>query len=616
MNTKLILEKQKPPAFIIFFLCIIILVSSVIIANLFQKDFGRISVTNITFKNYNGLTIRAKLLKPADISDGQKLPGIVYVHGYQSCRETSDPYCIELARRGFVVVNIDAIGRGNSDVALNSEDPDFDTSYGTKSSFEYLKNLPYVDKSRVGLMGHSLGAEMVYEIALDDPSVQALVITGFGYKVDPRGSYSNPKNMLMIFGKWDDFRTRMTETKSFDNEWMSSEQTKTYFPVLNPQFETTYGNFADGTARKVTVPDAVHIMESHSEKGIAEAVEWMRQALNPDSKYRIEPHNQVWEVKEWGSLIAMLACFASLIPLSLILLRTPLFKSIRTNVSGNYNYTCSGKPYLKGGIINTLLMWLYAPAILIIFAIHIYIIQIDKVFPLMLVNGVAAWILLSNIIGFIIFKKWFRKQSSENGLTLYEIGISYSENKFLLDKKKVLKTLFLAGILFCFAYFAQYTLEAFFGIDFRFVYSFANDLTPLRVLLFLEYSVILFTGFLFNSFFLHGQMRRPKKETYLKTFFSSAFFNLLIMLIPVIIMIMLQYIPLIAADTVLIEGPKGALVIFFINLFHILGVLFIIIPLSTWFHQLTGKVYLSVLLNTFIVAWMFTSTQVIAPVPI
>ena len=48
-------------------------------------------------------------------------------------------------------------------------------------------------------MGHSLGAEMAYAVALEDPTVQALVISGFAYRED--ASAGNPKNMLMMIGK-------------------------------------------------------------------------------------------------------------------------------------------------------------------------------------------------------------------------------------------------------------------------------------------------------------------------------------------------------------------------------------------------------------------------------
>ena len=77
-----------------------------------------------------------------------------------------------MARRGFVMLCIDAIGRGNSGIPNDLDDPDFDETYGGRTSFEYLKALPYVDAERVGMMGHSLGAEMAYAVALEDPTVQ------------------------------------------------------------------------------------------------------------------------------------------------------------------------------------------------------------------------------------------------------------------------------------------------------------------------------------------------------------------------------------------------------------------------------------------------------------
>ena len=51
---------------------------------------------------------------PAVFRTASPAPGVVYIHGYQNNRETSDAYCIEMARRGFVVLEIDALGRGNS----------------------------------------------------------------------------------------------------------------------------------------------------------------------------------------------------------------------------------------------------------------------------------------------------------------------------------------------------------------------------------------------------------------------------------------------------------------------------------------------------------------------
>ncbi|MBW2009604.1 MAG: acetylxylan esterase [Deltaproteobacteria bacterium] len=127
-----------------FFLCLAVLLGAEITASLVQRDFGRVDVENVRYPNFNGITIRAKLLKPSGASPLSPLPGAVYIHGYQNNRETGDAYCLELARRGFVVLNIDAIGRGNSGIPNDPKAPDFDPTYGGRTSLEYLRSLPFV----------------------------------------------------------------------------------------------------------------------------------------------------------------------------------------------------------------------------------------------------------------------------------------------------------------------------------------------------------------------------------------------------------------------------------------------------------------------------------------
>jgi cephalosporin-C deacetylase-like acetyl esterase len=157
------------------------MVGAVVVAWLVQRDFGRVEVGNVTYENYNGIPVRAKLLRPVDASRENRMPGAVYIHGYQNNRETGDAYCIEMAKRGLVVLNIDAIGRGNSRIPNAPDSPDFDKTYGGRTSLEYLKSLPFVDANSLGMRGHSPDAEMAYMVAVKDPSVRALVITGFVY---------------------------------------------------------------------------------------------------------------------------------------------------------------------------------------------------------------------------------------------------------------------------------------------------------------------------------------------------------------------------------------------------------------------------------------------------
>jgi len=607
-------RERRSKAVFVLIAILAILVGAVVVAWLVQRDFGRVEVTNLRYENFNGIPIRAKLLRPVEATAGNPLPGAVYIHGYQNNRETSDAYCIEMARRGFVMLCIDAIGRGNSGIPNDVDDPDFDETYGGRTSFEILKALPYVDAERVGMMGHSLGAEMAYAVALEDPTVKALVISGFAYRED--ASPANPQNMLMIIGKYDEYRKRMTGVDDIEEDWMSSPQTQAAFPVPNPQLGTTYGDFAEGTARRVFVPNLIHIQESHSQAPIAEALEWMRQALNPPEELWIDANSQIWQFKEWATLVAMVAGFWLVLPLGLMLLRASFFRTLQTPAGGPPTYVCTGKACLKLAVINGLLMWLYLPLILVIFGFHVYVLPIDGLFPMMMVNGTVFWFVIANLIGFFLFRRWYKKQARESGLTLADLGISYRSDRFALDWGQIGKTALLAAILVAVAYLVEHLLEAVFIVDYRFIFPFASDLTPYRALMFLLYFPFLLLGFLFLSLFLHGQFRRPRKDTWLKTFLSWSASNVLVMIVPLILFLMVQYVPLLTAGIVPFVGPGGSLASFTMNLFHIIGVLILVVPISTWFFQLTGKIYLGALVNAALVAWMFTSSQVIAAIPV
>ena len=135
--------ERRSKAVIVLVISLAVLIGAVVVAWLVQRDFGRVEVANVKYENFNGIPIRAKLLRPVEATAETPLPGAVYIHGYQNNRETSDAYCMEMARRGFVMLCIDAIGRGNSGIPNDLEDPDFDETYGGQTSFEYLVDVTF-----------------------------------------------------------------------------------------------------------------------------------------------------------------------------------------------------------------------------------------------------------------------------------------------------------------------------------------------------------------------------------------------------------------------------------------------------------------------------------------
>jgi len=609
---QLVEQKQKAGAFVVLAICILLSAASIITASLAQRDFGRVEVSDVYFKNVNGITVRAKLFVPDGATRDNPMPGMVYIHGYQNNRETGDAYAIETARRGIVVLNIDAIGRGHSGLPGEPSDPGFDPTYGGKSAVAFLKALAYVRPDAVGIMGHSLGAEMAYRVALADPTLRALVIAGYAYTAE--ATPAMPRNMLMIMGKYDEFRGRMTGTRDIEKEWMSTERTTKAFGFTNPKLSTTYGDFTRGTARRVSVPRITHVQESHNAQAIAETVEWLKSALNPPQSKWMDARAQIWQVKEWATLVAMLAGFASLFPLALILIRLDFFAAIRR--SRRDRYECTLRDYTLHASVNGIIMWLYLPLILVLFAIHKYVAPIHHAFPMMMVNAVVWWLIWVNVIGLVLFRRWYKRRAQMQGVVLSDLGVSFSDAGFQLDRRALVKAFLLSALLFCFMYAVELAAEKAFLVNYRFVYPFMNDLTLYRAGMMLLYWPFVLFCFLVTGAFLHGQIRRPADNGWLATFAARSGYASLALCLPLILFLAVQYVPLFTTGFIPMVGPNGLFVAFVINLFPVVVLFAITAVLSTWLHQLTGTIYAGAILNSLIITWVFASSQVIAPIPV
>jgi dienelactone hydrolase len=572
-----------------------------------------ISVSNIWIKNKNGLMVRGKLYRPENATTKSPAPGIVYLHGYQNNRETSDPYGIELSRRGFVVILLDTLGRGNSDNQFSEEEPGFDPTYGGESAFAALQNLPYVDPERCGLAGHSLGGEMIYAAALTNPAVQAIVFSGFAYT--ETATPDTPKNMLMIFGKYDEYRDRMTGTRDFEVEWMSSPQTRAAIAASNPQFDTTYGSFSEGTARRVHMTPTTHVSESFNVGAIAEAIHWFQQALKPGQTLTIPASRQIWRVKEIASLIAMLSGIFSTIPAGILLLGIrPFSELVREPCS---DYSCNKQTFWKAFWINGGLILSYLGLVMVIFGLHVYVVPIDGVFPMMMVNGVVFWFLITNVIGFFILRRWVRKTQPENpSVNFMALGVSEEKDRIRISWSRLWRALLLALILFAFVYLLEAGLEALFLMDFRYKFPYASDLTPFRGLMMLLYFPLFLIGFLQVNILLQGQLRPGGQKSPWRTAWKKSLTGILVMAVPLLLHMALQYVPLFINGWVPFVGPGGALVGFVINLEHMLLIQVMMIPIASVLFEVTGDITTGAILNALIVTWMFTSSSVIAPLPV
>ncbi|MHA1871850.1 MAG: alpha/beta hydrolase, partial [Promethearchaeota archaeon] len=87
-------------------------------------------------------------------------PGIVVLHGFGwgTGKEEMTSYCVELSKRGFIVLAIDLAQQGYTSGSKPAIFPhaEFDP-YIVNASINFLKALPYVNASSIGLLGYSFG---------------------------------------------------------------------------------------------------------------------------------------------------------------------------------------------------------------------------------------------------------------------------------------------------------------------------------------------------------------------------------------------------------------------------------------------------------------------------
>ena len=126
-------------------------------ASLIQNNFGSVEITDVVIRTSAG-EYTGYLFVPENATAESPAPAIVTSHGYLNNREMQDLNYVELARRGYVVFAQDAYNHGNSGVLQDGAGNEAQhNTAGMVDAVEYLYQLDFVDNTRIGVTGHSMG---------------------------------------------------------------------------------------------------------------------------------------------------------------------------------------------------------------------------------------------------------------------------------------------------------------------------------------------------------------------------------------------------------------------------------------------------------------------------
>ncbi|MEJ6682411.1 MAG: alpha/beta fold hydrolase [SAR86 cluster bacterium] len=552
-----------------------------------QTAGNSVEVRDIRFEAANGQRLSGLLYVPKEVSAVNPAPAILAIHGYINSRETQSPFAIEFARRGYVVLALDQTGHGFSDP------PAFSAGFGGPAGLEYLQALDYVDVDRIGLEGHSMGGWAVQMAAAAMPEgYRAMVLAGSstGTFGAPAGSATSPRNLLLIFSRFDEFSALMwgSETAAGIKQ---TDKLKTLFGTHEPVVVgRDYGDKATGTARKLTMPAVTHPGDHLSTEAVRDALDWFDSTLGQNTARNdqsIASKAQIWYWKELATLAALMGLVMLVFPLLELSLK--YFGQDLQPVAARSTGAGVSKLTLGSMILIPILTFFPLQNLADV------LLPANEFLPQQITNGVLLW-------------AWGNAL-----LTLVMLGVTHrltgapglAESSLMLKSKQVPAILTIAAIVFASLYLLVYLADIWLTVDMRFWVIALKTMSAMQMGTFLIYLVPFTLFFVVQSASLHGQLRwYPDQPT------KAMWCNALVLCVGYVGLLLVQYIPLLLGGTLMIASqPLLSIVAFqFVPIMLVVGLI------STFCWQRTGSVYLGACLNGLLVTWYLvagTATQAI-----
>ena len=621
----------------VFIISLVLLLIGGFIGMLVHTSGGKVKIHDIKFVTVDGAEMRALLYVPKSASVSDPAPAIISCHGYNNTSEVQDLNCVELSKRGFIVMSIDAYGHGLSnfpDERINPVVGDM----GTYAALQYIGTLPYADTKRVGMVGHSmggttiqLGAVRAWKERQNNPSVvvpTAVLPTSQSFTLDSDGNSilaPYPVNLGSVFGQFDEWALGMWGTvKGSDANKTAVAKAgigfndfkyDTYYEYISqsPIDRISAVNAAKyGQLRVIYQPPHTHPVIHFSSRAVGNVVDFFDITL-AEGKLASQPQ-QSWFGKQLGTGISLIAFFIFITSFGLLLLKTNYFSEIKqpepdglttiTNRTSRIRYWII---YIIGLLPAPLLYnWLVGYPIDIVSMGRTVPIPMpaNVIFPLPAVNGIFALNFFLGIIITFLYLFVYNSFAVKAGCTFDNTGLKLSGNK-------IFRSAVLAVTVFAAGYFLLCLCDSFFKTDFRFFTLSIKTLSAEKWAIFLRYLpsflfLFLVTGVSQNTF---TRINNQKGWVNTLLIIFSSFGGLLVLHLIDYISLkntgvkVFQFVPYPEKTTAALAG---------VLLWGLLFILPVAAAISRIFFKATGSVWTGAFINSLIVTLFAISNTVIA----
>jgi pimeloyl-ACP methyl ester carboxylesterase/predicted secreted protein len=611
-------------------------------AGLVQRDNGRVEVTEVSFLTEDGATLNALLYVPEAAQPDHPVPAVVTSHGYNNTAELQAINAVELARRGLVVISIDAYGHGDSTFPDPRVDDGLAPDMGAYSALQYAGRLPYVDPEAIGMVGHSMGSANIqaaalraFELHRSDPGVvvpHALLVTSNAFLVTEDASAlvyaAYPVNVGAIFGQFDQWAPGMWGVEK-GSDVNTSPVAEAGMGFAHPEYGTFF-RFGDPTAldrggaidaaaaktlRILYSPPIDHPQMHFSGAAASQVIEFFDVTLMGGSS-PIPASSQTWFAKELATGIALLGFFLFIPVAGLLLLRTRVFRTIvrpapeSTTVLSGARSRVTYAALLILGLLPAPFVYLWATGYPIAIKSSGRSVPIvfpaDEFFQMPIMNGLALFNVAAGVVLLILLVVGVRVARSGPGRPA---GGAISA-AFRIPGREILKALLLAALVFAAAYLCLAAADFWFLTDFRFYVFSVMTMTPAKFVLFAKYLPFFAFFFILSSLALNMSTRiRAAKEWINVALFIIASVGSLALLAALDAIFLYTTGVKLFLHVPYPEGTTSALA--GVLLWGLLFILPIAAVYARVFFNRTGSIWVGGFLNSFVVTFFALSNTVV-----
>lgn len=327
---------------------LIICVVSILGATFVQTSGGRVTVEDMRWETSHGKYMSALLFIPDNATVDNPAPAIITSHGWFNNREMQDMNFVEYSRRGYVVVSIDMYGHGNSGVLYTPERSS--TGIGMYETVKLVANLPYVDKTRIGVTGHSNGSLAANNsIGIDNEVANPLIssvllVARDAIYTDDDDNYFNyygNRDVGIVAARYDEFffRTRLEDgTRTAPGDYINQDNAQSFLnfgtdPAEGSKREASelYFQSVDGkdAIRAIYTPSQIHPWNTISNNVVTFSIRFFEESLGAPNP--IPATNLVWYWKQLFNVIGLVGFAMFVLAFAKVLLDTEYFSSLKVS---------------------------------------------------------------------------------------------------------------------------------------------------------------------------------------------------------------------------------------------------------------------------------------------